>query len=137
MKINGATQIGNTNYTLNDLIQLLDNKETIFSGEQSSGTVQLSKPISNFKKLCILAYCNWNYYCFYIDEPTLNRRYSFVFDGEHSITYMVLAKLNISLGTQSINILGNIYAGAGLGNSLNVDNGDWYKVKIAKVIGYK
>lgn len=138
MKINENTQIGNTSYTLNDLIQLLNNKETLYEGSATSGTINLSKKITNYSRLALLLNSNNNKFWLNINEIQVGQRYSFVFDGESSVnTFIGIVKMSVVIYEQSIQILVNLIAGGGVGNNLKVEDADWYKIRINKVIGYK
>lgn len=138
MKINENTQIGNTSYTLNDLIQLLNNEETLYEGSATSGTINLSKKITNYSRLALLLNSNNNKFWLNINEIQVGQRYSFVFDGESSVnTFIGIVKMSVVIYEQSIQILVNLIAGGSVGNNLKVEDADWYKIRINKVIGYK
>lgn len=138
MKISENTQIGNTNYTLNDLIQLLDNKETIYEGSATSGTINLSKKVTNYERLALLLNSNNNKFWLNINEIQIGQRYSFVFDGESAVnTFIGIVKMSIVVYEQSIQILVNLLASGAVGDKLEVADADWYKIRINKVVGYK
>ena len=137
-KIMETSKIGNTGYTLNDLIQLLNNKETLYEGSATSGTINLSKKITNYSRLALLLNSNNNKFWLNINEVQVGQRYSFVFDGESAVnTFIGIVKMSVVIYEQSIQILVNLLASGAVGSKLEVADADWYKIRINKVIGYK
>lgn len=138
MKINENTQIGNTGYTVADLVGLLNNREVLFSGLQSDGYVQLSKKSTDYQRLAILLNANNSKCWFYIDEIHAGQMYGFIFDGEPGAPNNIFVeKLTIVLYENSIYIKENLFAGGAVDHNLLVGRSDWYKIKIEKVVGYK
>ncbi len=138
MKINENTQIGDTNYTLNDLIELLDNKETLYTGSATSGRINLSKKVTDYERIALLLNSNNNKFWLNINEVQVGQRYSFVFDGESAVnTFIGIVKMSIVVYEKSIEILVNLLASGAVGDKLEVADADWYKIRINKVVGYK